>query len=516
MAFIIPDKILEKLICDSCHKYLSVKPIKIFPNRRIKCGRCCRSKNQSDGVVSLYGVIANKCLFKCINRFDGCKMLLTYSHVRDHEKVCISKQYKCPICPESMDIPIYVMKKHFNENHKDAILDHPGFYLKLDLLYESSVTYLYQQNDKLFFIISTSSPFEEKIELNALYLGDSNDAKKINQQFTVSTDNDSDIILEPKPCSAYLSTDYDNFSINLPDKAKTVFIKFSITDDHESLIKLPESMNLNTTRDVIRSSADVYTFVPMAREGRAWKMFLTSQFIHRYPDFLLTPLANAFTVRNANRTYFINCSNCQELCWRGQSQEILVQRFYCHKRLNHSICYYCFQYLKHKKEVSDDDYTNKEFPIEMVSFLQFFCKWNCGEVFDALPHLVHEHTCKQSPLLACPDRCCNFKGTIAEIASHITVHPNSVVYTYSSFIVSSFFNKKIYVYLNEQFVWFEIEVRFNTNAYITAGMVYTHGMIEKQKPVIILFDSNKQFEKLGRNYTIFDGNYWVKLILVEA
>ncbi|KAG5894702.1 hypothetical protein JTB14_034750 [Gonioctena quinquepunctata] len=81
MSFIIPDNILDTLTCNTCNKYLSVQPVKIYPNRRIKCGRCARSKKQGDGVISLFGLVADKCLFKCINRFDGCRELLTYSQV---------------------------------------------------------------------------------------------------------------------------------------------------------------------------------------------------------------------------------------------------------------------------------------------------------------------------------------------------------------------------------------------------------------------------------------------------
>uniref|UniRef100_A0A6P7FMQ9 Uncharacterized protein LOC114332061 isoform X4 n=1 Tax=Diabrotica virgifera virgifera TaxID=50390 RepID=A0A6P7FMQ9_DIAVI len=120
MAFILPDNILETLLCSFCHKYLSVKPVKVYPNRLIQCGRCVDNKEhsiyKSEGVESLYGKMAENILFKCVNRFDGCRHLLTYSQVRDHEQVCFEKIHQCPICGEKT--ASFLMLRHFHSKHK--------------------------------------------------------------------------------------------------------------------------------------------------------------------------------------------------------------------------------------------------------------------------------------------------------------------------------------------------------------------------------------------------------------
>lgn len=90
MVFIIPDRILDDLICDVCNRYLSVKPVKIYRDKQVKCGRC--SKKEDEGVTSLYHILAQNSLFKCINRFDGCNKLLAYLEVRTHEETCKGKQ----------------------------------------------------------------------------------------------------------------------------------------------------------------------------------------------------------------------------------------------------------------------------------------------------------------------------------------------------------------------------------------------------------------------------------------
>uniref|UniRef100_A0A6P7GP19 Uncharacterized protein LOC114340409 n=1 Tax=Diabrotica virgifera virgifera TaxID=50390 RepID=A0A6P7GP19_DIAVI len=152
MAFIVPDKVLESLICTFCHKYLSVKPTTVYPNRDVECGRCVmadKQEKQRAAVESLYGKIAEKCVFKCINRFDGCRELLTYSQVLDHEKVCLENIHKCPICYEEMTS--FMMLRHFHSNHKDAILDSSAFPFNLKHYLETTGIYIYQEEDNTTF-----------------------------------------------------------------------------------------------------------------------------------------------------------------------------------------------------------------------------------------------------------------------------------------------------------------------------------------------------------------------------
>lgn len=64
--FLLPEEVLNNLLCSVCFKYLSVKPVKVYINRSIKCGRC--SDDKDDGIVSMYETIAENKLFPCVNR----------------------------------------------------------------------------------------------------------------------------------------------------------------------------------------------------------------------------------------------------------------------------------------------------------------------------------------------------------------------------------------------------------------------------------------------------------------
>uniref|UniRef100_A0A6P7HF91 Uncharacterized protein LOC114347965 n=1 Tax=Diabrotica virgifera virgifera TaxID=50390 RepID=A0A6P7HF91_DIAVI len=159
------------------------------------------NKPRTGGVESLYGKMIETCLFKCINRFDGCRELLTYSQVLDHEKVCVGKIHKCPICNE--EVTSFLMVRHFISNHKDAILDCPAFVFNMNNYLEMPGTYLYQEEDNLFFLYISYSQSENAIRLELVYMGSDKMATSITHQFTVTSENkEFDINLNSKPSRA--------------------------------------------------------------------------------------------------------------------------------------------------------------------------------------------------------------------------------------------------------------------------------------------------------------------------
>ena len=95
----LPEEALQKLICSSCKKYLSVFPIKVYHNRTVKCGRCCNAEQDDGGTVSrLYEQIAKQVEFPCVNRFEGCEEVLGPNEMKKHEETCFSDEYQCPLC----------------------------------------------------------------------------------------------------------------------------------------------------------------------------------------------------------------------------------------------------------------------------------------------------------------------------------------------------------------------------------------------------------------------------------
>ncbi|KAG5885571.1 hypothetical protein JTB14_003769 [Gonioctena quinquepunctata] len=155
--FFLSDAICETMLCDVCHRTLSVGPVKVYANRQTKCGRC--SQQGDEGVISMYNSIVRQAVFKCINRFDGCRQLLTYAQVADHESTCKSKK----------------------EYHSDYNLKTPSFWGKLSDF--NTETYLYKEKDNLFFIRCAIT--SACISLKVFYLGDQKKANKMKQKFIV-------------------------------------------------------------------------------------------------------------------------------------------------------------------------------------------------------------------------------------------------------------------------------------------------------------------------------------------
>ncbi|KAG5877688.1 hypothetical protein JTB14_003842 [Gonioctena quinquepunctata] len=229
MALLIPDEIQEKLICHTCNKFLSFQPIKVYPNRKIKCGRC--SEKEDAGVVSLFNLLAKQGLFKCVNKFDGCRTLLIYSQVPEHERECATKSYMCPNCPDSTKVPTYLMISHFKEKHSNCYLDTSYFSIDISESLEVSKFFLYRHQDNLFIIAYTFYASTEYFTLSVMFLGNSKDAENINQRFTLSAGKNFKIHTREKPCVALDLFNVGGFKIDktdIPEKFKMIYITFKI------------------------------------------------------------------------------------------------------------------------------------------------------------------------------------------------------------------------------------------------------------------------------------------------
>ncbi|CAH1107410.1 unnamed protein product [Psylliodes chrysocephalus] len=518
MAFIIPDSILETLICHACSKYLSVKPVIVYPNRRVKCGRCARSKRQSDGAVSLYGAIAEKCLFKCVNRFDGCRELLTYSQVRNHEKVCASKVYQCPICVNNHEFPTFLLVKHFNDKHRECILDVPVLFLNIDKYSETSLVYFYRLEDNVFFLHLYVSRMEELIKVNVSYLGNSKAANDITQQITMTSEkNLFEYSSKIKSCSVF-GKNNDFFSIKIKNDLNSVFIKFKLIFKNLQLISVPLSTGLNNSNNsidfnLLGISSTVVSFKPAVQTPFSRKIFLSSNFQLTFPKISLSKCN--FAIVESDIIYFLHCFNCQDICWRGLSRDSLILKFYFSKKFSHSICYYCFQMLKHENKVHENDYMISNFHRDMLKNIEFYCKWNCGQTFKADYHLGHEESCELQPLQHCPEQNCNFRGTIVEIASHMVAHPGKEICAYSNFYITGLFNRNMFVFTQNEFV--RITILNDSGLNISIALCeYDNKNNSKKKPIALLFDDNKYFLMTFQNsITKTEANHWIKVILID-
>ncbi|KAG5876408.1 hypothetical protein JTB14_006204 [Gonioctena quinquepunctata] len=198
------------MTCNLCHKFLSVGPVKVYPNRKIKCGRC----NQEDdaGAISRYQLIAEHSLFKCVNRFDGCRQLLNFSEVAMHESNCKSRSIVCPVCPETTLVHTFLLIKHFKDTHNNCFLVTTSF--EVDVTVPCMKTYLYRLKDKLFFL-ECKITLEDKISLNIFYLGEPAEAMNIKQTFSIyCRDVSRKIVTETKTCLAFGCNNSEGFQLN--------------------------------------------------------------------------------------------------------------------------------------------------------------------------------------------------------------------------------------------------------------------------------------------------------------
>lgn len=163
---IVPDHVLENLVCNQCLKYLTVGPIELHPKWGIICGRCtsqsaCSSIFKFAGSIDWSVVEANipltllgyssypSTLFPCVNKFEGCGVLLPYSYIRHHELVCIYQEYECPSC-DFKGVGSQLLQ-HFKIFHK-RYLCRARPYIVINVRTDYNETFLYRADNLLFLV----------------------------------------------------------------------------------------------------------------------------------------------------------------------------------------------------------------------------------------------------------------------------------------------------------------------------------------------------------------------------
>ncbi|XP_028132575.1 uncharacterized protein LOC114328034 [Diabrotica virgifera virgifera] len=477
MAFILPDNILETLLCSFCHKYLSVKPVKVYPNRLIQCGRCVDNEEpsiqKSEGVESLYGMIAQNILFKCVNRFDGCRRLLAYSQVRDHEQVCWAKIHECPICNENM--ASLMMLPHFRSNHKDVILDYPAFVFELnDDDIEMPSVYLYQEDDNLFFLYISYRKSENTIRLDLEYTGNSKLAKNIYHEFTVSSDNkEFDVVLNSKPC-----TD-DFFYVDISNMSNLIKIEFKIIDRNLKVLTAPE--------------------ISIAvRKPLKW--------------FIDNPQGGQIEYRSE---FNLKCAICQAYCIFSLST-CPVKYYYIDEESDY-VCYYCNQFFKLFLE-TDESSAKKAIPTYIFKTMKFF-KWNCStccSVIEFSDMQSHEINCKRGRQFSCPiANCCDSaKGIANQMIQHLKNRHNFMAFGSHFKLPRNFL--KCYVFFREDIVFLRATDTLDFTSSLDHRSIHAELVIKtdnvEKRPYALFFNTNNE---ILRDHSKFasDSEVFVKVFV---
>lgn len=124
MSLVAPTD-LELLTCSFCSKYLSVCPVTVFSDKKIKCGRAsCTAPVK--GTLSLYNLVADKVKFPCIYRYEGCQVLSNELELHEKEQHAESTGVECCFCETNLG-------KHFSlvlsAQNETSVFKHLNYYI---------------------------------------------------------------------------------------------------------------------------------------------------------------------------------------------------------------------------------------------------------------------------------------------------------------------------------------------------------------------------------------------------
>uniref|UniRef100_A0A6P7HDI9 Uncharacterized protein LOC114347310 n=1 Tax=Diabrotica virgifera virgifera TaxID=50390 RepID=A0A6P7HDI9_DIAVI len=263
----------------------------------------------------------------------------------------------------------FLMVRHFNSNHKDAILDCPAFVFNTNRHLEMPSTYIYQEEDNLFFLYISYSKSENTIKLELVYMGSEKQSSNIYHQFTITSENkEFDVNFNSKPSCA------NEFSVvDASNMSHLINVKFKLFYQNLQFFSISENVHSPSIKDSLEKP-----------KTSQWKL----QFCYERTYDYTTEIVE-FPVE-----YNPRCFNCKESCLFSFSDSYAVEYYYCPTR-NDFLCFCCIQWLTHKNKIKEHHlYVKQSIPSTVTTR---FCKWNCGENFKFSKILSHEIFCRRSP-----------------------------------------------------------------------------------------------------------------------
>ncbi|CAH1102897.1 unnamed protein product [Psylliodes chrysocephalus] len=380
MELILPDTVLESCVCNFCDKFLSVQPVKIYKNHTIKCGRC--SKKDDNGTKSIYNIIAANGIFKCINRFEGCRKMLRHYEVLEHEKQCLGNTICCPLCPGLCGLRIFWMIFHFKKCHIDKYLKKPCFTINRDKI---NNTYLFRKDDNLFFI-SYKIQDNGDIYLKGCNINPSN--VQTSMSFFLLTKSS---IIEARKLN--LSDNKNEFRIKKKDILETtdMRIKFEIeTLPHFFVLSNSSVPTMEAENQVKRILENFQRFTKFYyNQDITFPRKITMTSGHQEETQFLMSHDRTYIIKKCgSETYniFLECCNCVNIFLPPTT---LLNGFFVKiKNYFFNICSNCFQYLYSKNKMIT--YVSFQSVLENINTFFFDCSWNCGKKFPLTQLHVHE------------------------------------------------------------------------------------------------------------------------------
>ncbi|CAH1109678.1 unnamed protein product [Psylliodes chrysocephalus] len=453
MSVILSDSTLDKLKCTNCFKYLSVKPVKTYKDGSIKCGRC--TEENDEGILCVYNCFGDNHVFKCNNRFDGCRKLLNYVQVIEHEEECFPLKYECPNCP-GVILTTYMLEAHFQQYHFLSILKTPIFYIYNDLV---SQTFLYRLDDVLFFIHYKVDVLSNIFNLSASYLVNAEFNIRFNINFNTNVGNED---IDPLEIPTYYQAKNlrDNISISC------LYVKVSVTFDiinvpYYQIIVPSENTVIPKESEVLEERRIVNNFEYFhnlcLRSGIDWPAKIKT---YNFPsnmtvsvDFTHLIKINRFKTTNI----YLHCYNCFV-----SSFHKTLGGFVRINRNLYFLCDICFRLEKRNNKYIKYGGSSRTYRKLHVTYT---CLWGCGISDEMLSG--HEYFCPDQPEFDCPIRNCEVSAPHDKLLPHML--EKHEVYSCTTFTSNIDLGKNILnsVKFIEKIVWvmpFFVVVKFTANS----------------------------------------------------
>lgn len=428
--FIIPDNVLDTLICRNCKNYLSARPVKVYPNRYILCGRC--STDNDNGVVSTYDALAQQGLFRCINRYEGCDKLLRYTEVIKHEETCESYHYKCPLCPNAENIGSLAFLHHFRESHKSNILLSPTFEVA-KVGRKLSKTFLYV-NHYIFLVnivVFRAVDHTQFIALNSVLLGSRSISDKVCQKYIIHTLHNGEKINKHVTkrtfCSPYCTRLKNKIIIANYDVEiyQSIVVDFEMDiRNAQTLITIP-ALELLTSNDNGNSHID--TVLAPGPSGvqtskKKIKICKTNEFERMWSSkYRLNEKGTSILSLNRKIGF---CCFCQSM-FLSQSENHGIYKCLCTQcsNSNNLLCSKCFFFgIILCINGNGKPYSFAVEETAVFKTIQYYCHWGCGQKFYSWCLKLHEMDCSLQTEQLCPVKGCVQKYRIIELIKHIQEH----------------------------------------------------------------------------------------------
>lgn len=441
---VVPDDVLETLICDICKNYLSVKPVAVRKTGKHLyklCGRCTRSRK---GLVisKMYGYFAEIALFKCIYRFNGCKKLLTWDKVHEHEKNECSfsnssnfYDNNCSVCKyepkfdglkQIFKISNYELIQHLRRAHMDSFLRSKiikttfkefecwqyFIYLMDNDIYFFFFKFKRRDQVFLFKAIREACDLEEEcVEIKGQVTIENESVARVFQFQSKSFKKEVSVVSEVNQLFFGNPSVVIELELSYPNCEITELKEEHFIDSYRRLRKLQTMHYIPST---INLSSCHTKLVFKDLDGQTITINIECLMCSRIS------IDNIFIISNGHQRNLL-CKQCSFI-YDSQYMDLV-------SILNYNI----------------------------MTVLKFSCIWDCGSFFDINVINEHESQCQNAPLDECPI-CGNYVAAIDNMKKHLLEYHNRKLHTINNIYLNvEGLKSSIILILNEAYLKCDFE-----------------------------------------------------------